>query len=107
MGQPELADDPRFADNKLRCEHPDELKTTIESWSRQHRLDELEELIVGAEIPFGRIADTKGACENPVIKRRHMLWEIDDPAMGGTISMPGTPIKIHGCKIGPFVRLLP
>ena len=102
MGQPELADDPRFADNKLRCEHPDELKTTIESWSRQHRLDELEELIVGAEIPFGRIADTKGACENPVIKRRHMLWEIDDPAMGGTISMPGTPNKIHGCEDRPL-----
>ena len=31
-----------------------------------------------------------------------MLWEIDDPAMGGTISMPGTPIKIHGCEDRPL-----
>ncbi|MCB5736492.1 MAG: CoA transferase [Megasphaera massiliensis] len=103
MGKPELADDPRFADNKRRCEHyPDELKPIIEGWSRQHTLDELEKQLSDAEIPFGRIADTKGVCENPVIKRRHMLWDIDDPAIGETISVPGTPIKIHGCEDKAF-----
>ena len=52
MGKPELADDPRFADNKRRCEHyPDELKPIIEGWSRQHTLDELEKQLSDAEIP--------------------------------------------------------
>ena len=31
-----------------------------------------------------------------------MLWDIDDPAIGETISVPGTPIKIHGCEDKAF-----
>lgn len=53
--------------------------------------------MTGAGIPFGRICNTKEACESEIIKRRHMLWQIDDPAFGETISVPGTPMKIHGC----------
>lgn len=97
MAQPGLATDERFLTNKLRCEHyVDVLKPILEDWTKKHTLDELEQLMFAAGIPFGRIANTKQACESEIIKRRHMLWDIDDPAIGETISVPGTPIKVHG-----------
>lgn len=98
MNRPELAENPHFIDNQARCDHYlDELKPLLEEWSSQHTLAELETWMTGAGIPFGRICNTKEACESEIIKRRHMLWQIDDPAFGETISVPGTPMKIHGC----------
>ncbi|MDD5833194.1 MAG: CaiB/BaiF CoA-transferase family protein [Clostridiales bacterium] len=102
MGQPELAEDPRFVTNSDRvANHNTQLKPIIEAWSVQHTLDELEEAIVGAGIPFGRIQNVKDLCEMETIKQRNMLWEIDDPFLGETITVPGTPIKMHGCEDAP------
>lgn len=58
-------------------------------------------MITGAGIPFGRICNTKQVCESEIIQRRHMLWQIDDASIGETISIPGTPIKVHGCEDKP------
>ena len=102
MGKPEMAEDPRFATNAARVEnHQKELKPLIEEWSSQKTLEELETLIVGAGIPFGRIQNVKDLCEMPVIRERHMLWDIEDPFLEETITVPGTPIKMHGCEDAP------
>ena len=102
MEQPELADDTRFATNSARVQnHNSLLKPIIEEWSSHKTLDELEELIAGAGIPFGRIQNVKDLCEMDVIKQRNMLWEIDDPFLGEKITVPGTPIKMHGCDDAP------
>jgi len=99
MGQPELAEDPRFVTNNDRVEHYiPELKDIIEAWSMQHDLDEIEKLVVGAGIPFSRINNIQQACNLDVIRDRHMLWEVEDPGVGETICVPGTPIKMHGCS---------
>ena len=98
MGKPELIEDPRFINNSRRVEnYIPTLKGIIEDWSMQHSVDELEELISGAGVPFGRIQNIKQACECDVIRRRNMLWDVYDPAFGREIEMPGTPIKMHGC----------
>lgn len=101
MGKPELANDARFLNNTLRCENQEVLKSIIESWSTTLTMDELEEKIVGAGVPFGKIQNTAQACESDIIKRRNMLWTVDDPAIGESIQIPGTPIKIHGCEDKP------
>lgn len=102
MEQPELADDTRFATNSARVQnHNSLLKPIIEDWSSHKTLDELEELIAGAGIPFGRIQNVKDLCEMDVIKERNMLWKIDDPFLGERITVPGTPIKMHGCEDVP------
>ena len=103
MGQPELAEDPRFASNSARVEnYIPALKNIIENWSRQLTVDELEEIIAAAGVPFGRVQNTKQACESEVIRSRNMLWNIYDPAFGREISIPGTPIKMHGCEDAPL-----
>ncbi len=101
MENPGLAEDPRFVENSGRVQNTPELKPIINSWTSQHTLDELEEMIVGAGIPFGRIQNVKDLCEMDIIRERNMLWEIDDPFLGETVTVPGTPIKMHGCEDAP------
>jgi len=103
MGKPELVEDPRFSTNSGRVQNTPELKPIINEWSSARTLDELEEAIVGAGIPFGRIQNVKDLCEMDIIRERNMLWEIDDPFLGEKVTVPGTPIKMHGCEDAPMM----
>lgn len=96
MGMPNLTDDPRFITNASRCEHYGELKPIIESWTSLYDIDEIEETIVSAGIPFGRIQNIAQVCESDLIKEHNMLWEIYDKGIGEKIKIPGTPIKFQG-----------
>lgn len=97
IGREDLIDEPAYRTNVDRCRnYLPELKRVIEDWSRQYTLDELEEMIAGAGIPFGRILDVRQASELEQIRVRKMLWEVYDPAIGEVIRIPGSPIKMHG-----------
>lgn len=102
MGRPDMITDPRYATNEDRCANylPD-LKEEVNSWTRTKTIDELEELIVAAGIPFGRINDIGQITESDLIKRRNMLWEVYDPSIGENIKIPGCPIKVHGQEDKP------
>lgn len=102
MGRPELAEDPRFANNSLRVEnYLPTLKDIIEEWSARLTVDELEGLISAAGVPFGRIQNIRQACESDLVARRNMLWKVYDPSFGREIEMPGAPVKMHGCADEP------
>ena len=97
MGQPELASDPRFASNVARCEnYLPELKSKIEAYTTTKTVDELEEIISGLQIPFGRILTIPEATEHPQLQSRNMIWDMHQPGMDRTIRIPGNPIKVHG-----------
>lgn len=99
MGQPELAEDSRFVTNAKRCENYfTGLKPIIEQWAKQHTVEELEQMIVEAGIPFGRILNIAQACDLEVLKDRNMLWTVKDTGIGEEIQIPGSPIKMHGCE---------
>lgn len=99
MEKPGLAEDPRFITNAKRCEnHVDVVKPIINEWASHFTVDELEEMIVGVGIPFGRILTMDQVCEQEIIKDRNMLWEVHDHGIDEDIKIPGTPIKFHGSK---------
>ena len=102
MGRPDLITNPKYATNEDRCANylPD-LKEEVNSWTRTKTIDELEELIVAAGIPFGHINDIGQITESDLIKRRNMLWEVYDPSIGENIKIPGCPIKVHGQEDKP------
>lgn len=103
MGQPALAEDPRFINNSARVEnYIPALKSIIEDWSRALTVDELEQIIGAAGVPFGRVQNIQQACESEVLRRRNMLWKLYDPAFGAEIEIPGTPVKMHGCADAPI-----
>ena len=97
MGREDLISDPRFITNVDRCDNylPD-LKSAIEEWTTTKTIDELEGIISGLKIPFGRIQTIPQAAEHPQIKERNMLWTVYQPGMDREIRIPGTPVKIHG-----------
>ena len=97
IGREDLIDQPAYRTNVDRCRnYLPELKRVIEDWSSQYTLDQLEEMIAGAGIPFGRILDVRQASELEQLRVRKMLWEVYDPAIGEVIRIPGSPIKMHG-----------
>lgn len=93
----DLINKPEYRTNVDRCKnYLPELKQIIENWSTQLSLDEIEEQIAGAGIPFGRILNVKEASELEQIRERNMLWDVFDPGVGEVIRIPGSPIKMHG-----------
>lgn len=98
MNRPELAEDPRFVTNAKRCEnYIHELRGIIAQWAAGYTVDEMEQMLVGAGIPFGRILNMDQVCGQDVLRDRNMLWKVKDAGIGEEIKIPGSPIKMHGC----------
>lgn len=96
MGREDLITNPLYSTNISRCEnYLPGLKNIIEEWTTTKTVEELEELITGIQIPFGNILTIPEISNHPQIKARNMLIEVEQPKMG-KISLPGTPIKLHG-----------
>lgn len=98
MKKPELVEDERYNSNAQRLVNYAELKKEIVSWSERFMVREVEEQIVRAGIPFGRIKNMQQVCESELIKSRNMLWTVHDHGIGEDILIPGTPIKFHGSE---------
>lgn len=96
MCMPELISDRRFCSNTVRCANEPALKSIIEAWTKQHTSAELDRMISEAKIPFGIVRTVKEACEMEEIKNQ-MLRTVYDPSFGHSITVPGSPIKMHGC----------
>lgn len=93
IGKPELKEDPRFCNNSVRCINRDQVRMYLEEWTTQKTLDELEEIFLENNLPYGQILNIKEAIEHPQIQARNMMWKVYDPGFGREIEMPGTPIK--------------
>ena len=107
MNREDLLDDPRYDTNLNRCNnYLPGLKATIEEWSTTKTVDELEDLFVGAGIPFGRIMSIPEITEHHLIKSRNMIWDVYQPGIDDTIRIPGTPIKLHG-ELDRIVKAAP
>jgi CoA:oxalate CoA-transferase len=92
IGCPELADDPRYVTNDLRCKnYTSGLQDIIAEWARDKEKKDIEQLFDQAGIPCGPVLDMREAIEHPQIKAREMMVEIEHPTIG--------PMKFQGCPI--------
>jgi succinyl-CoA---D-citramalate CoA-transferase len=88
LGQPELADDPRFADHAARGQHQAELDDLIASWSVQHTADALQTLMDQHGVPAGRIYTAREMLTDPQFAARQSIISVPDPLIG-EIKMQG------------------
>ena len=98
MGKMELHKDPRYLTNDDRVKNyfgPGALREQLVAWTQTKTVAEMEEIMVGAGIPFAPVLDVPQATEHPQTKARNMIQEVDDPVMG-KIRICGIPIKIQG-----------
>jgi formyl-CoA transferase len=86
MGEPGLADDPRYATHGARGEHAAELDVHIGQWSARYGADELLALLEGAGVPAGRIYRAEDMLRDPHMAARGSLVTVPDPTFG-TLAM--------------------
>src|SRR5260370_15724741 len=82
MGRSELADDPRFADEKSRWESRDALNAIVEAWTRARPKHEVMQLLGDAGVPCGAVQDTGEVLADPHLKAREMIVDVDYPTRG-------------------------
>ena len=93
MGQPELADDPRFATGDARWENREALNAIIEAWTRQRSKHEVMRLMGEAGVPCGATLDTGEVLADPHLRARDMIVDVEYPTRG-TYQTVGCPVKL-------------
>ncbi|WP_028938521.1 CaiB/BaiF CoA transferase family protein [Pseudonocardia spinosispora] len=73
IGRPELADDPRMADNAGRVAHNDELDEALAAWAEGVSMERATEVLLAAEVPHGPILTAPDIARDPHFAARGML----------------------------------
>jgi crotonobetainyl-CoA:carnitine CoA-transferase CaiB-like acyl-CoA transferase len=95
IGRPELAKDPAYTTNYLRCQNRDPLDTAIAAWTRALPAKDAEEILERAEVPCSRLYDIADCANDPHFLSRKAVQPIDDPLIGPTLH-PGPVIRMDG-----------
>jgi formyl-CoA transferase len=103
-GQPELADDPRFATNHARVEHRSTLIPLLQAIFRTRPSTAWLDVLTALGVPAGPINDIATALADPQVQARAMVQEIDH-ATAGRIKLLG-PVAKFG-RTPATLRLAP
>jgi formyl-CoA transferase len=82
MGQPELAQDARYATHSARGAHQAELDAMINDWTRTIPLEELEAKMNDHGVPCGLIYKAEDMMRDEHFKAREALIEVEHPDFG-------------------------
>ncbi|MFN8636458.1 MAG: CoA transferase [Chloroflexota bacterium] len=93
IGQPELADDPRFSSNQARRANVEALDALIAEWTRGRTLDDAMVVLDGADVPAGPVYSVKDIADDPQYQSREMLVDLPDARLGHLL-MPGVVPKL-------------
>jgi len=95
MGQPQLAVDPRFCDNQVRCENVVELDRLIGEWVATLDADAALDKLDAANIPSSKIYTIADIAADEQYLARKMVTEVED-AHFGTVLHPGVVPVVAG-----------
>ena len=79
MGQPELAEDARYATHSARGEHQAELDDIVAEWTARHTVEELEGKLTEAGVPFGGVYRAPEMLADPHFQAREALIKVAHP----------------------------
>jgi len=88
-----LAGDPRFARNADRVRHRTALLDILRPVFAQRTTSEWVERLLGAGVPAGPIYRMREVMEDPQVRHRQMVVEMDHPR-AGRIRVNGVPVKL-------------
>ena len=95
LGQPALAEDPRFATNPKRLENRALLIPLLEDIIRTRTAAEWLRKLRAAEVPAAPVNNLDRAFAEPPVAEREMIVEYEHPDVG-RVRLPGNPIKFSG-----------
>jgi crotonobetainyl-CoA:carnitine CoA-transferase CaiB-like acyl-CoA transferase len=94
MGQPELADDPRFNTRDARREHQAELAEIIGAWTERHPKEEIYHTLQGLRTVAGYVATVEDLRSSKQLKARDFFQVIDHPSTGRGV-YPGALFRLQ------------
>jgi crotonobetainyl-CoA:carnitine CoA-transferase CaiB-like acyl-CoA transferase len=95
IGRADLAKEPRYATNGLRCAARAELDAVVAAWTRTLSAKEAEAVLELAEVPCSRLFDIADCAADPHFLARKSVQTVDDPLIGRTLH-PGPAIRMDG-----------
>lgn len=103
IGQPNLILQERFSTNPNRKAHEKELNQIIESWTRQHTNEEIEQMLDAVKVPVASLKTVAQLVDDPQIANRNMLITLEHPVVGN-VQFPGNPLKLQQTPPQPNQR---
>lgn len=100
LRRPELADDPRFANNEARLRNRDELEPEVEAILLQLDVEEAERRLEAAAMPYSRMNDVAQVLHHPQVLARDRLFSVPTPS-GDAVDLPRAPFNIDGAAEDP------
>ena len=91
----DLIGDPRYSTYEAREQRPDEVAEIITSWTRTMTKYEAMRTLTELGIAAGAVQDSCEVLQDPHLKAREMVLDIDDP-IRGEYQVIGCPIKVEG-----------
>lgn len=82
IGRKEWAEDPRFKTNTLRKQNEQELTELLQEITVSKSRDEWLSLLQQHKIPGGRVNTIEEALEQPQVKARNLIGELEHPVYG-------------------------
>ncbi len=89
----DLIDDPRFDTPGLRTQHHAELEPMLNEALRRRTTEEWLREFDAIGLPCGPLNDIPHAAEQPQVKARDMLVEVEHPA-GFSLKIPNSPVRL-------------
>ena len=100
LGNPGWTKDPRFTDILGRLRNVDELDRLVEEWTASRDAQEVMETLQGVGIAAGVAQKAPYTIEDPQLKWRGAIIEIEHPVVGKKI-YPGIPFKFSEMPLPP------
>ena len=93
MGHTEWGIDPRYSTQRARGERVDEVDGLVSDWTSQRSAEEVQRLLVEAEVPVSRVNTIADIFEDQHYRARQMLLKIPHPKLGD-VTMTGVVPKM-------------
>lgn len=93
IGRDDLSQHPKFRTNPLRAKNRKTLARIITAEMKRKTSASWFQILDRAGIPYSPINNVKQICEDPCIRHRKMLVEVDQPQMG-KIQIAGSPLRL-------------
>ena len=101
MGQPELADDPRFADGASRKKNETDLDEIVAAWTSRHDRDRTAKELLAAGVAAAPSQEARDLYADPHLRERGAFVTVNHPAWGD-LDLIGPPWKMNGLNAAPI-----
>jgi len=94
IGAPEWLEDPRFANDKLRGDHGEEISARVGAWCRERTSAEAIAAFEGARVPAGPVYTMWETISDPHVRSSDFFTQVEYPGLPPA-PVASTPVKLH------------